>query len=498
MAEVGIMRRLAERVRAAGGRALLIGGAVRDRLLGRSTTDFDVEVYGLSADRVAAIAREFGVARDVGKAFGVLEVRAGEETIHLSLPRRESKVAPGHRGFAIDADPTMTPEEAARRRDFTINAIAEDPLTGEVIDPFQGQEDLKRRVLRIVDAQHFREDPLRVLRGAVFAAHFALDVDPASDHAIREVVPSLRELPKERIGEEWRKLLLRPRLPSRGLQLLMEWGVFGVLHPEFVPLPHTPQNPAWHPEGNVWVHTLMAVDEAASIIRAHDSELTTPDSFHVMLSVLCHDLGKAAMTRREGGVWVSRGHDIAALELTQNFLRSLAVSRQTETVVTSLVREHLLPLQVFNARAKGQPMSDGAIRRLARRVHPATIFLLTLVADGDHRGRGPFAASEVGEETSGVGNPALDAGAQLRERALALGVLFGPPAPIISGEDLIRLGLPPGPHFGEILKRAEELRDRADLSRDTILERLEGVTSAEEARERLSKALPILPYYVIR
>lgn len=477
------VRLIAERVRAAGGRALLIGGAVRDRLSGRKPTDCDLEVYGLPADTVRALAWEVGRPHEVGRAFGVLELRDGTRTIHLSLPRRESKVAPGHRGFAVNADPSLSPNEAARRRDFTINAIAEDPLTGEVLDPFHGRADLERKILRVVDPETFADDPLRVLRGAVFAAQFGLAVDPESAAIIRAAVPRLPELSRERVGEEWRKLLLRPENPSVGLKLLTDWGVFAVLHPEFAKLPETPQNPKWHPEGDVWTHTYMAVDEAARLVR-DCSLLTTHYALPVMLATFCHDVGKATTTAQDArGHWHSRGHDAAGVAPTRFFLGQLAADRLTVGIVLRLVREHLQPLHFFNAAARGQPVTDGAIRKLARRLHPATIFLLTLVADADHRGRGPF----YGEPGRTTPAPAADAGEQLRRRADVLGVLHGPPAPVLRGADLIGLGLPPGPEFGKVIRRAEELRDQQNLTREDLLARLRGATTAEAALARLER-----------
>lgn len=476
MDAVAAVRELAERAKDAGGRVLVVGGAVRDRLFGLSPTDFDVEVYDLPPEAVRSLAEKLGPARDVGKGFGVLEIHLGEETLHCSIPRRESKVAPGHRGFAVDTDPTMSPEDAARRRDFTINAIAEDPLTGEVLDPFDGRGDLDRRVLRVVDPAHFGEDPLRVLRAAVFAAQFDLTVDPASDAFIRGTVPSLRQLPKERISEEWRKLLLRPARPSLGVRLLMEWGVLALLHPDFSRLPETPQEPKWHPEGNVWIHTLMTVDEAAHIVRSQNPEFTTHNAWCLMLAALCHDLGKGTTTKVVNGVWRSIGHDAVGVEPTRQFLKSIAADHHTVEVVVRLVREHLMPLRFFNLAARGTPASDGDVRGLARRLHPATIFLLTLLADADHRGRGPFPDGRA---------PAYDAGAQLRERADRLGVLHGLPVPVLRGADLVQFGLPPGPAFGDILRRADELRDERGWEREEILSRLQGAVLANDALARL-------------
>lgn len=476
------VRTVAERARAAGGRALVVGGAVRDHLLGLQPADFDIEVAGVDPARVLAFADGLGEVRDVGKTFGVLECRMESGILHISVPRRDSKIAPGHQGFLVGADPAMSPWEAARRRDFTINAIAEDPLTGEILDPFRGRDDLEGRVLRVVDADTFGDDPLRVLRGGVFAAQFGLSVEPGTDALLRQTASSLRELPAERIGTEWRKLLLRSPKPSVGLRLFMAWGVFAVLHPEFSRLPDTPENPRWHPEGDAWTHTWMAADVAVGLgsVREHGRDLlswTEEDRWHVLLAVLCHDLGKATTTLQQGKTWRSRGHDHAGVEPTRSFLSSIAAGRTALEIVARLVRWHQAPLHVFNAQQSGWPVSDGGIRRLSRRVSPATIALLSLVADSDQRGRGPFPGGFA---------PAAEAGRQLRERARSLGVLEGLPAPVLRGSDLVALGLPPGPLFGEILRQAEHLRDARGETRSSLLARLRGARSAAEALTRLS------------
>lgn len=466
------VRHFAESVRDAGGHALLIGGAVRDRLLQRTPTDFDLEVYGLASDVVARLAEDIGPARDVGKAFGVLEVRLPDLTMHVSLPRRESKVAPGHRGFSVGVDPTMTPEDAARRRDFTMNAIAEDPLTGDILDPFQGRADLEKGLLRVVDGEHFGEDPLRVLRAAVFGAQFELAIDPDSVQVIRATVPALNDLHRERVGEEWRKLLTRPMQPSRGLTLLMDWGVFAVLHPEFQALSSTQQNPEWHPEGDVWTHTLLAVDVAAQLVR--EQQLDADTQWIVLLATLCHDLGKATTTKERDGVLRSRGHDAAGIEPTRAFLKAIAAGKQTVERVVRLVREHLQPLHFSKEEQRGQPVSDGQFFALARRLHPATLFLLALVAEADHRGRG------VSPETD---TPPLVA--EFRSRAETLGVLHALPEPILTGADLAALNIPSGPVYGDILRHAQKLQEERNLSRDDLLARLQGATSAKEVLKKL-------------
>jgi len=236
---------LARAVHAAGGRALVVGGCVRDELLGRTPKDYDVEVYGLDGAVLRGLLESFGRVDTVGESFTVYKV-AG---LDVSLPRRESKTGRGHKGFTVEGDPHLSIEDAARRRDFTINAIARDPLTGAILDPFDGRDDLHARRLRVVDARRFGDDSLRVLRALQFAARFDLTVDDDTKALLRGI--ALDDLPAERIWGEVEKLLLQAPRPSVGLALALELGVVDNLWPELRPLVGCPQEPEWHPEGDV-------------------------------------------------------------------------------------------------------------------------------------------------------------------------------------------------------------------------------------------------------
>ena len=281
-------RDIAAAVRAAGGRALIVGGWVRDRLMGRSiegSKDIDIEVYGMPADRLRQLLEHFGNVETVGASFQVYKL--GD--IDVSLPRRESKSGRGHKAFDITGDPSMTVEEAGRRRDFTINAIAWDPLTDEYLDPFKGRLDIERRLLRAVDATTFPEDGLRVLRAVQFAARLDFAVDEPTRRLCRTI--PLDDLPAERIWGEFEKLLLARR-PSIGFVLAMDLEVVAKLFPELLALAGCEQEPEWHPEGDVWVHTLQVIDRA----RERLDDLPRPQQLAVMLGAVCHDFGKPATT----------------------------------------------------------------------------------------------------------------------------------------------------------------------------------------------------------
>lgn len=456
----GLLRLLAG-LRAAGGRPYVVGGAVRDALLGLPVKDYDVEVFGLPVGRLESLLARHGRVDAVGHAFRVYKlsgVEGVEGAVDVALPRRDSKVGPGHRGIAVEGDPELPLEEASRRRDFTMNAMLLDPATGELHDPWNGRRDLDARVLRAVDANTFGEDPLRALRAVQFAARYELDVDPATA-ALCAAMP-LGELPADRVFGEIEKLLLKAREPSRGLALLEAWGMLPVVAPELLPLQATPQDPAWHPEGDVWVHTLQVVDEAAGLIA--DLEGDRPRRLAVMLGALCHDLGKPATTRFEDGRIRSRGHEDAGLAPTTALLDRWNVHTllgyDVRVQVLALVAHHLKPGQLYDDRDR---VSDGAIRRLARRCEPD---LLYRVARADCLGRRPGAFEPVAMEW-------------FRERVRQLDVAVRPPEPILRGRDVLALGVAPGPEVGRLVRAVYERQ-------------LDGaVRTLDEAREEARRIL---------
>ena len=435
----GLTRLLAS-LRDAGGRPYVVGGAVRDALLRLPLEDWDVEVFGLSAERLEALLAGFGKVDAVGQAFRVYKLSGVEGVtgaLDVALPRRDSKVGPGHRGIGVTGDPSLSVEEAARRRDFTINALLFDSATGELVDPWGGRADLEARRLRAVDSATFGDDPLRALRALQFAARFELQVDEATARLCASM--PLRELPAERVFGEIEKLLLKARRPSLGLALAREWGMLETIAPELVPLASTPQDPEWHPEGDVWVHTLQVVDEARALLSGLEDD--RPRQLTVMLGALCHDLGKPATTRFEDGRVRSRGHEEAGLPPTTALLdRWNVFTRQGYDVraqVLALVAQHLKPGQLYDDRER---VSDGAIRRLARKCEPD---LLYRVARADCVGRRPGRFEPVAMEW-------------FMERVRALDVAQRPPEPLLKGRDLLDLGLAPGPRVGELLREVYE------------------------------------------
>jgi tRNA nucleotidyltransferase (CCA-adding enzyme) len=432
--------KLAGAIREAGGRALLVGGCVRDMLMGGQAKDWDLEVYNLEPAKLRELLVRHGPVSVVGEAFTVYKL--GRD-LDVSIPRRERKAGRGHRAFVIEGNPEMSISDATRRRDFTINAILHDPLTGELIDPFDGQKDIRARTLRAVSVDTFAEDSLRVLRAAQFAARFEFEIE-AGTVAICQTI-DLTDLPAERIWGEMEKLLLSARRPSIGLDWLRKLGAIGQLFPEILSLIDVPQDPEWHPEGDVYIHTLLVTDRARELLGG----LSYAEQVAVMLAALAHDFGKPSTTTFIEDRWRSRGHEEAGVEPTEKFLDRLNVHTidgyDVRGQVIALVREHLKPGEFYKKRDE---VSEGAFRRLARKCE---LDLLYRVAKADSLGRN---AEWVPREKW------YDAQAQewFIQRAKELEVEKGAPAPILLGRHLLEMGLEPGPRMGEIIKAIYELQ----------------------------------------
>jgi tRNA nucleotidyltransferase (CCA-adding enzyme) len=417
---------LATLISGEGGRLLIVGGSVRDLLLDEQPHELDLEVRGLETDQITSLLAPEFRTEEVGKSFGVLKVKG--MPIEISLPRTERKTGTGHKGFSVEIDPNLPFDEASARRDFTINALGLDPLTGELIDPHKGEDDLNNRILRHVGPA-FPEDPLRVLRGMQFIARFNLQ--PAEETVLLCQNIPIEHLPPERLFEEWRKLIVKGKTPSLGLHFLKD--VNWLRHfPELETLVGCEQDPEWHPEGDVWIHTLHCMDAFARERIGNEWE-----DLVVGLAVLCHDLGKPLTSyRSEDGRIRSPKHEPRGEEPTRSFLARLTKQVDLTEQVVPLVRRHLAPRTFYNDRA-----SDGAIRRLARQVK--RIDRLVRVAKADLEGRPPR-QDEFPE------------GPWLLERAEDLMVKDSEPKRIVQGRHLVDRGLVPGPSFGPVLEQCFE------------------------------------------
>jgi len=439
-------------------RCFIVGGFVRDLLCGKLSDDVDVEVYGVPANALEeTLMRLFpGRVHLVGKAFGVFRIAAGEGYVDIAIPRRDSKQGEGHRGFVVEGDPDMRPEDAVRRRDFTVNAMLLDLKSGEIVDPAHGKTDLEANILRAVDPTSFIEDPLRVYRAIQLAARLDLTVDLATFDLMRTMVArgDLATLSPERVTDELKKLFLLADRPSIGLSLCRDLGIVEREYPELAALPATEQEPEWHPEGDVWTHTLMVVDEAAALVRRDG--LIGDDALGVTLGALCHDLGKPATTQVIDGRIRSRGHEEAGAEPTETIFSRWTFSRTVKEAALAGAREHLKPVMLFLEREKGTLAPDAyvnAIRRLVRRIAPVPWRVLLAIAEADWRGSG------TGERKTAPYEAGDAFRAAMRELESRDGL-----SPLLEGRDLIALGIKPGPRMGELLRAIEEARDRGEIT----------------------------------
>ncbi len=432
-ADEATVLRIAQAVKDMGGRIFIVGGYVRDRLLGLPSKDLDVEVFGLDSDQLKTLLSTEGTVDCVGESFGVFMIHGC--AVDWSLPRRDSKVGRGHRGIDVHTDPHLSYDEAARRRDLSINALMWDPLVNELVDPFNGIDDLRSGTLRAVDTALFSDDPLRGLRAVRIASVFGFLPDPELIALMR--AQDLSELSTERLWGEWEKIALKSRLPSLALLCLEDSGLIQYF-PELDALRDVQQDPQWHPEGDVYVHTAMVMDAAVKLRngdREHDLAL--------MFGSLCHDLGKAPTTEFIDDHWRSRGHEEAGISLTESFLHNIQSPHELIKQASILVSEHLKPVSLQKGDAK-----PAAYRRLARKCADKHVHLslLAQVCEADHRGRTSLDAD-------------LDQIPYIQsfyQHIDTMNLADSAPQPAVLGRHLIERGYKPGPEMGKILEQCFE------------------------------------------
>lgn len=443
------LMRLVEHLSRNGIKAIFVGGFVRDHFTGHPTHDLDIELYGVtSLEVLESLLKPFGKMGLYGKSFGVLKLSYAGYAIDFSPPRTESKSGFGHKGFETEWFSDLDFAAAARRRDFTINAIGYDPLTQTLLDPFGGVDDLKNQQLRCVDPKTFIDDPLRVLRAIQFAARFELICDKQLLELCQKMIAedALRELPKERIFEELKKLLLQSHRPSIGMNLLRKMGGLSFFTP-LDKLETTPQEQDSHPEGSVWVHTMMALDTMASMRSGQ-----WRDDIVLMLAMLLHDIGKPDTTVTSEGILNAPKHAEVGVEIARIWLDQITEDKTLISRILPLIRYHGWPRKLYRSSA-----SESEILHLSTHV---CINDLITVAKADFFGRA----------FNGHTPQSFEAGEWLYKRASALGVLFAPPPPMIMGRDLIALGLSPSERFKSILERAYNAQlDQLFFSREEAL-----------------------------
>ena len=334
-------RRIAEEVAKAGGRSFFVGGYVRDLLRHRETKDIDLEIHGIAVQKLEEILDGLGERTVMGASFGIFGL--AHYDLDIAMPRTEESTGAGHRDFSVFVDPFIGPVKAAMRRDFTINAMMKDVLTGELLDFFGGREDLARGLIRHVNDRSYAEDPLRVFRAAQFSARFVFRI--AEETRALSSTIDVGALAGERVMGELEKALLKADRPSIFFEELRAMRQLSVWFPELEASIGVPQEQRFHPEGDAWTHTMQVLDEAAAL----RDQAEYPLGF--MLAALCHDFGKALTTEEIDGVYHAYGHETAGLPLTERFLSRLTGETRLKSYVGNMVLNHMRP-NVTAARAK--------------------------------------------------------------------------------------------------------------------------------------------------
>lgn len=414
-------REIAEKVSVAGGRAYYVGGFVRDRLLGIENKDIDIEVHGIEAGVLREILSSIGKTLEVGESFGIFSLKGFD--IDIAMPRSEKATGRGHRDFEISVAPFIGTKKAAERRDFTVNALMEDVLTGEIIDHFGGKEDLKNSVLCHVNDSTFSEDPLRVLRLAQFSARFGFSVHESTKELCRHI--DISSLSRERIEGEMKKALLKSEKPSVFFEVLREVNGLDFWFPELKQLIGLRQNPDFHPEGDVWVHTMQVLDRAVKFRE----KVTNPFAF--MLSALCHDLGKIDATEEINGVIHAYNHEVLGLPVVKGFLSKITNENELISYTLNMTFLHMKPGVM--ARAGSSKKSFNKL--FDESVAPYDLICLALSDKGERN-----------EQAESILFERLEAFKETMSR------------PYVQGRDLIEAGLTPDKSFSELLAYAHKLR----------------------------------------
>lgn len=418
--------KIAEEVSRHNGSTYYVGGYVRDFFSGKQGKDIDIEVHGISPKMLAQILENFGERIEIGESFGIFGLKG--YSLDIAMPRKETNRGKGHKDFDICVDPFCGTYLAAKRRDFTVNALMQNVLTGEVIDHFSGKADLEKGIIRHVNDVSFAEDPLRVLRGAQFAARFNFTVAEQTVELCRRM--DLSHLPKERIMGELEKALLKSEKPSVFFETLRQMNQLDVWFPELKHLIGVEQNPKYHSEGDVWTHTMMVLDAAVRFLP----QVKNKTGF--MLSALTHDFGKAVCTKVIDGVIHSYNHETLGLPLVEEFMQRLTGERRLTDYVMNMTQYHMKP----NVLAAAEASVKSTNKMFDASVDPEGLICLA-TADG-------LGKITHGEYVSHV--PFLEERLALYNEYMS--------RPYVMGRDLIAAGITPGENFAEYLSLAHKLR----------------------------------------
>lgn len=438
-----MIEQIFDAIEAKGGKVYYVGGFVRSNVLNTQNNDFDIEVHGLSQLAIAQILNQFGKVDTVGQRFGVTKLVTRDGDFDFSVPRLENKVGVGRAGFDVNFPVDITREQAARRRDFTMNSMCME-RDGKIYDPFDGQGDLSKRILRHTSSA-FTEDPTRVLRGFRFCGQLNLRAAKETAKLCRSIFDQHDEIEHDMVWSEWKKWATRSIKPSAGLAFL--WSSGWIHHyPELYHMTRCHQEPEWHPEGSAWQHTKHVVD-AMNLICARD-ELTEDSTIVHMFGALLHDCGKPLTTTvNDKGRIVSPGHDEAGVPLAYSFMERIHMPLRYRDAVADIVRFHMR--HIF------QPTQRSA-KRFAYKLKNISVSDWLRIVEADHSGRPPLEPG-VPESAKQLFNMMIDA------------MVDNTVQPIIKGRDLIKCGFTPSPLFGKVLSETHEFQLDNDATYEELL-----------------------------
>lgn len=430
---------LSEAVSSKGGVVYYVGGCVRDRLMNVESKDYDIEVHGLEASVLETILESFGEVLYFGKLFGVYNIKG--YNLDIALPRTEQINGCKHTDFLVDTNPFLGTEKAAERRDFTINSIMQNALSGEICDHFGGVNDIKSGIIRHVNDLTYTEDPLRVFRAAQFAARLNFKIAPETKKLCSSMY--LGNISHERVFDEMKKALLQSDKPSLFFDNLMDMNCMKLWFPEIMELAEIEQNPKYHPEGNVYIHTMQVLDEAAK--RRNNAK----NPLGLMLSALVHDLGKLVATEVVNGEIHAYAHESKGLPVVEKFLRRITNDKSLINYTLNMSELHMKPNVLFHANASVKSTN----KMFDASIEPYDLILLALCdISATH-------SSDECQSSEDFLTTRLEIYNNYMQR------------PYVMGRDLSDAGIPPGEYYREILEYAHKLR-LAGIEKDSALKQV--------------------------
>lgn len=456
---------IAKDIKSKGGELLLVWGCVRDMILWLESSDLDIEVYWIGLERLEKVLSRYGEIFSVWKAFWILKVYINGTYVDFSVPRIDSKVTSWHTGFEVKINDSLSFYEASKRRDFTINSILYSPLSDTLIDPHDGCKDLNNKIIRVTDKERFSDDPLRVYRWVRFAWRFWFEIEPESKILFQRMLPSISELSKERIWDEWRKIFLQSKNIRNSLELLFDLGILSEYYPSVVWLKFIPQDTKWHPEWDVWIHTCMVVEQAQWI--AEREGFTDEERLILYFSALCHDLWKLTHTQiLDEWKITAHWHEEAWVNPTKIFLQNLFFPENTIEKISNLIANHVTPSVWYSDEFfRNIHITDWAFRKLAKRLFPANMKELSYLCESDTLGR--WEADLYSHTT--IKRTFLPWN-WIRNRSEGLWININPAPNILSWKELIILGIIPWPKIWELIRYANSLHDDLWMTKDWIIQ----------------------------